>query len=119
MTYIHPTEIEAKPMLSDGKFTKGPWRADISNRLSEDSDCWVVDSEEGAIAELMCPADVAEANARLIAAAPDLYSALQTLDWAGQVFNKPSLGQRQFIGAFKKALDEARAALRLVTGEGE
>lgn len=61
------------------QFTPGPWEAGIGNRLSDGDDVWVVDSSEGSIAEMMCPADVEEANARLIAAAPALYESLKAV----------------------------------------
>lgn len=64
--------------MSEMKFTKGPWSYELSDRLSDGSDCLSISDADGSsIAEMMCPADVEEANARLIAAAPDLYAALK------------------------------------------
>ena len=53
-----------------------PWRAEVGERLSDGSDCWVIDSEENSIAEMMCPADVEEANAKLIVRAVNAHDAL-------------------------------------------
>ncbi len=56
-------------------FTKGPWRAELGDRLSDGESCWVVDSELGSICEIQSPLDAEEANAHLIAASPALYEA--------------------------------------------
>lgn len=52
--------------MAETKHTPTPYRAEISDRLSDSSDCWVIDSEAGSIAEMMCPADVEEATAKFI-----------------------------------------------------
>jgi hypothetical protein len=59
-------EIEA--MLA--KVPVEQWTAEVGERLSDGLDCWVIDSESGSVAEMMCPKDNEEAFARLIAAAP-------------------------------------------------
>lgn len=63
---------ESKPSVSS-ESTPRPWRANIGDRLSDDSHCWVIDSDEGSIAEMMCPADVEQANAELIINAVNSY----------------------------------------------
>lgn len=54
-----------------GKFTAGPWRYD--------SDLQGIQSPSGGIAVPVLRGDDTEANARLIAAAPDLLAALEAL----------------------------------------
>lgn len=51
-----------------------PWRAEVGERLSDGSDCWVIDSEDGSVAEMACPKDVEQATAELIVAAVNAYS---------------------------------------------
>lgn len=63
--------------MSKPKHTPGPWTYAPSDRLSDGSDCIQIEHEGGSIAEMQCPADAEEANARLIAAAPTLYEALK------------------------------------------
>ena len=55
---------------------KATWTANISERLSDDSDCWVIDSEDHSIAEMMCPKDVEQANAELIVKAVNSFDTL-------------------------------------------
>lgn len=62
--------------MSEQKHAPTPYRADISDRLSDGSDCWVIDGEAGSIAEMMCPADVEEATAKFIVRACNSYDDL-------------------------------------------
>jgi len=62
--------------MSEAKFTEGKWDAVI-----DDLQCWV-DSDEGLIADLEnsdASYQEAEANAHLIAAAPEMYKFLDDL----------------------------------------
>lgn len=100
--------------MAETKWTKGPWLAEIGDRLDDGGDCWVVNSEEGSIAEVQCPADDAEAVARLIAAAPALYEALQ--EWYRLYYLKG------LDGTLRNRMKQHAAnltinALRIVTGE--
>lgn len=56
--------------------TPTPWMADIGDRLSDGTGCWVIDSEQGSIAEMMCPKDVEEVNALFICEAVNNYDSL-------------------------------------------
>lgn len=66
--------------MSAPKHTPGPW-TNSPPRVSLDGDCFVYGPEGLAIARVygVCPrdTDAREANARLIAAAPELYEALK------------------------------------------
>jgi hypothetical protein len=94
-------------------FTKGPWRAELGDRLSDGESCWVVDSELGSICEIQSPLDAEEANAHLIAASPALYEvAEQVRDWyEGRIPNLP-LNRTALY-------DKACAALSLARGQKE
>lgn len=63
--------------MEETKHTLTPWEANIGDRLSDDTDCWVIDSEQGSIAEMQCPKDVEEINARFIVEAVNSYGALR------------------------------------------
>lgn len=54
--------------MSEAKFTKGPWKTDVDD---------VVSSSDGAAVALVCNRTDVAANAKLIAAAPELYEALK------------------------------------------
>jgi len=63
--------------MSETKFTKGEWFA-----IVDDECCFIDNCEKGLIADLEesdAPCDEAEANAHLIAAAPDMYEMLESL----------------------------------------
>jgi len=63
--------------MSETKFTKGEWFA-----IVDDECCFIDNCEKGLIADLEesdAPCDEAEANAHLIAAAPDMYAMLEGL----------------------------------------
>lgn len=94
-------------MTTETKFTKGPWKASKPQLYHE---FWHINSPDGAngdIATVWSVTGNAEHNARLIAAAPDLYEAawmaLQMVDGDG--------GPPDW--------DMVRAALRKARGESE
>lgn len=68
--------------MSETKFTKGEWFA-----IVDDECCFIDNCEKGLIADLEesdAPCDEAEANAHLIAAAPDMYAQLESV--IGELF---------------------------------
>ena len=89
--------------MSETKHTPGPWRTDAHNGFPLD----IEDPGEYMIAKAT-PCAKAEANARLISAAPDLLDALQTV-----VANAP-----EPYCAITRAVDaQCRAAIAKATGE--
>lgn len=80
-----PTPAPSPAAEADAGFTPGPWGVDADDKLNPDraygiTQTWTDEDESGTvvIAEV-CHGPTAEADARLIAAAPDLYHALQGL----------------------------------------
>ena len=64
------------------KFTPGPWQAEIATMHGKVIEYFVrVDGDEIAIASAICDRDGQpnQANARLIAAAPDLYALVEEI----------------------------------------
>lgn len=61
--------------------TPGPWVAGLNDvpYAGLDFECWTVDGPDGGICTVDSSVDEREANARLIAAAPELLEALQEL----------------------------------------
>ena len=57
-------------------YTKGEWKVERSQGTFND---WIVDSDGKAIALMYTEAGNLKANAHLIAAAPDMYEALQAI----------------------------------------
>lgn len=97
--------------------TPGPWRANGNTIEADDKDgrssivAWGSDDRESCV-----PEGEAEANNRLIAAAPDMLAALQQI----ACFEKaPRRTAAQANAAIDAAIYEARAAIRKATGEGE
>jgi hypothetical protein len=97
--------------MSEPKFTKGPWEVDLSSPL----DPKVATSLGGWIAtELDWPLSpvAADANAHLIAAAPELYAALERLvDRLDSHFGGPSRSSDW------EEQEDARKALAKARGE--
>lgn len=108
------------------KFTPGPWKinssrisqtstfeiASESYRSGQDSACW--------IAQVLQPHIHGEANAHLIAAAPDLYAALKGLrdaaaDEAGADHDHPRYSE--WLSAMNAAMINADAALKKACAE--
>ena len=106
--------------MSEPKFTKGPWTATYDSQLQalieiysiEDRILVAVLPDRGTVEAM----PEIEANANLIAAAPDMYEVLADMDDA---FNdhlpESRLGMLLTWGAFEKA----RVALRKARGETE
>ena len=75
--------------------TPGPWRAEYSDiPHSSIAEGWTVDSSEHSVCCLDGPKDVNEANARLIASAPDLLEALDKLFARWEHFQGDSWGNQ-------------------------
>jgi hypothetical protein len=65
-------------VMSKSKHSPAPWRSVLSDSIAgDDTDATWIQCDDHSIAELICPADEMEANANLIAAAPDLLAALE------------------------------------------
>ena len=92
------------------KATPGPWQAEIATMHGKVIEYFVrVDGDEIAIASAICDRDGKpnQANARLIAAAPDLYAALSELEESCEYWSEYEvpLGIAERI---KSALQKAR-----------
>ena len=96
---------------SMSKHTPGPWSA---NGKANEADYVVRDQNGHALASVFLPTNVleAEANARLIAAAPDLLEALQGIVAA----DFESVPRTAVYRAVKLLQDEARAAIAKAEG---
>jgi hypothetical protein len=111
--------------MSESKHTPGPWRAQLREGYVEQ---WEVDGQWEVVAtgetELWI-ADAAshigcdEANARLIAAAPELLEALEHLAAiAGTgLLHRQSLDKQGMVELFEEARAAARAAIAKAKGE--
>jgi hypothetical protein len=113
--------------MSEGKFTPGPWRA---SEMKMDKASWaalrgksidVVLRGSDVIAAVWCGDDRdgdESANARLIAAAPDMYKALEAAMASGMVpKSSVSDGGACRHSAQVRAADMIRAALAKAKGE--
>lgn len=93
--------------------TPGPWAVDLHLITTADGETLVAKaSTDRSLARV-------EANARLIAAAPDLLAALESLDAArGHTFHKPA-GQKGFDAVVipRDIFDAAIAAIARATGQ--
>ena len=90
------------------KYTQGPWNVRRQNPSPTTGEWMIAGAKPGYLAEVRdCGSGNVEANARLIAAAPELLEALQNL-----------LKVHEGIGGTKyHAGDIARAAIAKATGE--
>jgi hypothetical protein len=93
--------------MTTTKHTPGPWSVDGEGikAIVRDANMMIV-----AIRHRM-PGDAHEANARLIAAAPDLLAALN-----GFVINEQNLNDEHFAGVQERLMKLARAAIAKATG---
>lgn len=93
--------------MTDTKFTPGPWLL-MDYNADETFPRWCVVPKSciGTIAHVQ----VSEANANLIAAAPDLYGALERAEYTLRQY-----GMRPEF--YREASSEARAALAKARGE--
>lgn len=105
--------------MKEPAFTKGPWRVGIAN-------CVVCDTHDDTThhkpfeledygGALVCESIRTAENARLIAAAPSLYEALQeglalTLNWVSTA--EPE--HLQHLSEYRRVIKQIRAALALV-----
>lgn len=107
------------------KFTPGPWEVvesrngypyQISARTASDNIAGAVGKSITRWAAIALPSsEEGQANARLIAAAPELYEALSTLERLSRKVLEMFDGPRILTGAWD-ACDAARAALAKVQG---
>jgi len=107
--------------VSETKFTKGPWGIEYDGHeaniigpvpyTSDQRDIAYVNSEVGDIDGFACGV-TAQANAHLIAAAPELYEALE------DVAKVIACGNLASVGAQDLALFKAQAAQAKARGEG-
>lgn len=58
---------------------KPPYTVDPGERESDGGDCWWINSEEGSVAEMICPADDAEATARFLSRAGNCHEEYKRL----------------------------------------
>ena len=56
-----------------------PYIASYGERLSDGSECRVIDCEQGSVAEMMCPKDAEDATARFLAHASNRHGARERL----------------------------------------
>lgn len=100
--------------MTNTKHTPGPWRTD--NNIGRKSELGVVADAAPCVIATMCNAKAwpveAKANARLIAAAPDLLAALEKLIDHVAITN---IGKRD--GVIAISLDHGRAAIAKAKGE--
>jgi hypothetical protein len=115
------TDISQK----QGGWTPGPWKAHLNFRGENGSpDVWQIDDEHDAVCTTQfCYAQNTEANARLIAAAPDLYEALREAKralWIGarDQWNLSDFKNWAVVQQIDGALDKARANPSTDQGEG-
>ncbi len=94
-----------------GGWTPGPWTTTFSfpGLTPGIGDTWQIDADGHAVCTTQfCYASGTEANARLIAAAPDLYEALAEYDLAFSEFDPESAKSRSRM---RMAVIKARSAL--------
>lgn len=66
--------------MSETAFTPGPWTAERDDVPYDGGfETWVVNADGAGICMMDCPKDEMEANARLIAASPEMYAKLDGL----------------------------------------
>ena len=100
--------------------TPGPWILDgfeVSGEISGAAICRVLEADDFPCVEEGTEADVqaeCEANARLVAAAPDLLEALRKLMALND--NRGTFGGELYQDRVDRAWDEARAALAKAEG---
>ena len=109
--------------MTDTQHTPGPWHwdGDVCSYDKENEAPWLCSSEDNPIlsGEIGCDT---EANARLIAAAPDLLGALEALD-KGWTEDVPEGPDGEFRGGFsihdehKVIWKQARAAIAKAKGD--
>jgi hypothetical protein len=93
--------------VSETKHTPGPWQAEQDDVPYDGGfETWCVNADGAGICMMDCPKDDMEANARLIAAAPDLLEALEEV--LGTGLNGGNNMRLAFMAASQQVLsDEA------------
>lgn len=104
--------------MSENKHTDGPWAIEHFNAPIADTgdyDCVtrVIGPAKEAVVEFFNGNDTDEANARLIAAAPEL---LEKLDQLTLVVGLTAIKHELQRAALQQAVDEARAIVAKATG---
>lgn len=95
------------------KHTPAPWRVERQNPIPTTGEWMIAGAKPGYLAEVRnCGSGSVEANARLIAAAPDLLEALIEMTNALDLMQWKRLGS-----TLGKPYEKARAAIARVTGE--
>jgi len=117
-----PTAAETKPTA---RHTPGPWAAQLRNGVGRNRNASTINgmqirSSNGLhVASVTVvadkPIDQKEADAHLIAAAPDLYAALENLIFHSQAVGSGELTDLQ-RGLISKSVERAQAALFLAAG---
>ena len=107
--------------MSDTKFTPGPWRYDRTNGSPTTGEHMIAGAKPGYLAEVRdCGSGDVRANAHLIAAAPDLYAALE---YYADTFCEGFCNDLPQAGTYIPEMDtdcsgcKARAALAKARGE--
>ena len=95
--------------------TPGPWRVERQNPSPTTGEWMIAGTKPGYLAEVRdCGSRDVQANARLIAAAPDLLAALQALvaelDGPGKPYSSDSYAPPHFIETAKAAIAKATGA---------
>ncbi len=95
--------------------TPGPWRVERQNPSPTTGEWMIAGTKPGYLAEVRdCGSGDVQANARLIAAAPDLLAALQALvaelDGPGKPYSSDSYAPPHFIETAKAAIAKATEA---------
>lgn len=98
--------------MTEAKFTKGPWFIRATSRSGLEYEIKHSGGEIGWVNDNPSVDGSHQANARLIAAAPDMYEALESLIYALE--NAPPLDMMKEIVL---AGDKARSALAKARGE--
>lgn len=121
---VYVENIEPQP---EPKWTGGPWRATRSDP-SEGCDVWWImacpasnqETDVATVSGGKWPPGKSEANARLVAAAPQLWDALSTLQYQLRVSWQAIFadGETHHADALRYALYGADAALKLVLKPG-
>lgn len=113
--------------MKEARHTKGPWRLSEVDQFGDytiqppDDELAIAAVVNGSFRELSRQRWITEANAALIAAAPDMYEALELLlqhEPVREDFQSAPKGDMQFKAAIED-FAKARAALSKARGEHE
>jgi hypothetical protein len=100
------------------KFTPRPWRLEGPDEFGDYN---VLESASDPVVAAVISnvrlASEVNANARLIASAPELLEALQGVLWMAEEWFKHGGDETTFSDGYKESLNEARAAILKATGE--